>query len=84
MPVAVLAVSVLIAVLLVYLVIRTVRDGGSRNGLIAENARLEADLRNERQNAEERIAFLENSEKRLRTEFENIAGRLFEEIKLLQ
>jgi DNA recombination protein RmuC len=78
-PTALLIISIFIAGMLAYLLYRTIRDSAGRADLLAENARLEADLRNERQNSEERIRFLEDSEKRLRIEFENIANRLFEE-----
>ena len=78
MPTAILAVSILIAALLLYLVIRTVRESRGRSELIAENARLETELELQNQRSDERIRFLEESEKRLKTEFENIAGRLFE------
>jgi DNA recombination protein RmuC len=42
-------------------------------------ARLEADLANERRNAEEKMKLLQESEARLKTEFENLANKIFEE-----
>jgi DNA recombination protein RmuC len=47
--------------------------------LAAQKARLEADLDNERKNAAEKIALLQESEARLTTEFQNLANRIFEE-----
>ncbi|MEW6665549.1 MAG: DNA recombination protein RmuC [Thermodesulfobacteriota bacterium] len=47
--------------------------------LAAEKARLESDLENERKSTVEKIALLQASEARLKTEFENLANRIFEE-----
>lgn len=43
------------------------------------HARLEADLQHERRAASEKISLLEDSESRLKREFENLAGRIVEE-----
>jgi DNA recombination protein RmuC len=48
-------------------------------GLLAEKARLEADLANERRASGEKLKLLEDSEGRLKTEFENLANRIFED-----
>ena len=45
----------------------------------AQKARLEADLDNERKNTQEKIKLLQDSEARLKVEFENLANRIFEE-----
>jgi DNA recombination protein RmuC len=47
--------------------------------LMAENARLTAELEAEKKNAREKLALLEETGKRLKTEFENLANRIFEE-----
>lgn len=47
--------------------------------LIIEKTRLESDLENEKKSAAEKLKLLEESEKRLKTEFENLANRIFEE-----
>jgi len=44
-----------------------------------ENARLKADLEHERQNAAEKLQLLQTAENRLKTEFENLANRIFED-----
>ena len=45
----------------------------------ARNARLESDLDNERKSGREKIQTLQECEARLKTEFENLANRIFEE-----
>jgi DNA recombination protein RmuC len=47
--------------------------------LRSRNARLEADLDNERKGTQEKLKLLQDSEARLKTEFENLANRIFEE-----
>jgi DNA recombination protein RmuC len=47
--------------------------------LLSDKARLEADLRNERNATTEKLQLLQDSETRLKTEFENLANRIFEE-----
>jgi DNA recombination protein RmuC len=47
--------------------------------LQSQNARLAADLDNERKNAQEKLQLLQESESRLKLEFENLANRIFEE-----
>lgn len=42
-------------------------------------ARLESDLENERRSASEKAAFVQESEVRLKNEFENLSNRIFEE-----
>jgi DNA recombination protein RmuC len=61
----------------------TIADLQSRvhdaDALRARNARLEADLDNERKGTLEKLKLLQESEARLKTEFENLANRIFEE-----
>jgi DNA recombination protein RmuC len=45
----------------------------------SRNARLEADLENERKGTQEKLKLLQDSEARLKIEFENLANRIFEE-----
>jgi DNA recombination protein RmuC len=81
-PTAALVVSILIAGLLAYLVIRTSKDAPDRDELTRlrmEKVRLETVLENERENSGKELKFLEESEERLRKEFENLAGRIFED-----
>ena len=47
--------------------------------LQTENARLNAELLNEKKNTLEKIALLQDTEARLKLEFENLANRIFEE-----
>jgi DNA recombination protein RmuC len=47
--------------------------------LQTENARLTTELDNEKKNTGEKLALLQESETRLKTEFENLANRIFEE-----
>ena len=47
--------------------------------LLAANATLEANLKNERIATTEKINLLKESESRLKTEFENLANRIFED-----
>lgn len=47
--------------------------------LRSRNARLEADLENERKGSQEKLKLLHDSEARMKTEFENLANRIFEE-----
>ncbi|MGB7568430.1 MAG: DNA recombination protein RmuC [Chitinivibrionales bacterium] len=47
--------------------------------LSSRNARLEADLENERKGTQEKLKLLQDSEARMKTEFENLANRIFEE-----
>ncbi|MBN2036217.1 MAG: DNA recombination protein RmuC [Chitinispirillaceae bacterium] len=44
-----------------------------------ENARLQAALENEKKTAQEKLGLLQEAETRLKTEFENLANRIFEE-----
>lgn len=44
-----------------------------------ENATLKADLENERQSATEKLQLLQSAEVRLKTEFENLANRIFDD-----
>ncbi len=46
--------------------------------LRTENARLEANLENEKIRSTEKLLLLQESEERLKTEFENLANRIFE------
>ena len=45
----------------------------------SRNARLEADLENEKKGAREKLKLLQDSEARMKIEFENLANRIFEE-----
>lgn len=47
--------------------------------LQADKIKLEAELQNEQRNADEKRKLLEDSEKRLKSEFENLANRIFDE-----
>lgn len=47
--------------------------------LLTQKAKLEAELTNERKTSEEKLKLLQDSEARLKTEFENLANRIFEE-----
>ena len=47
--------------------------------LLTANARLSAELEAERKNTREKLALLQESEGRLKLEFENLANRIFEE-----
>jgi DNA recombination protein RmuC len=49
------------------------------NALLADKARLEAELAGERKSAGEKLALLEDAETRLKKEFENLAGRILGE-----
>lgn len=44
-----------------------------------EKSKLEARLENEKRNAEGKLKLLQNAEERLKTDFENLANRIFEE-----
>jgi DNA recombination protein RmuC len=52
---------------------------GKVDDLQTENARLGAELENEKKNTREKIALLQDAEARLKLEFENLANRIFEE-----
>jgi DNA recombination protein RmuC len=47
--------------------------------LRTQNARLEADLDNERKAAQEKLKLLQDSQAQMKTEFENLSNRIFEE-----
>ncbi|HLA28380.1 MAG TPA: DNA recombination protein RmuC [Syntrophales bacterium] len=47
--------------------------------LLVANAKLETDLENERKTSAEKLNILQESEARLKTEFENLANRIFED-----
>ncbi len=48
------------------------------DALRVENARLQSHLEHEREQGKEKIQLLQNAETRLKTEFENLANRIFE------
>lgn len=64
---------------LVLLALGLGKKSGALEKLRVEQARLEADLAHEQKGAEEKIALLGEAESRLKTEFENLAHRIFEE-----
>jgi DNA recombination protein RmuC len=49
------------------------------DNLKIQQARLEADISNEQRSAAEKIALMQDSELRLKIEFENLSARIFEE-----
>ncbi len=55
------------------------KKSGELEKLRVEKARLEADLENQKRSADEKIELLEGAESRMKTEFENLAHRIFEE-----
>lgn len=106
MDVVILALLGLIVLLLIFVVLRVLRDAPGQvelarllaleqehqqtltdlrskattvETLLIDNARLEADLSNERRTTEEKLKLLEESEARLKASFENLANRIFEE-----
>lgn len=59
---------------------RTIREKSDMiESLQSERAKLSAELEHERRNASEKLKLLEDSETRLKTDFENLANRIFEE-----
>jgi len=59
---------------------RLLREQSERlESLQFENARLTAELEHERRNAAEKLRLLQDAETRLKTEFENLANRIFED-----
>ncbi len=82
MTTAILIVLVLTLGVLSFLAIRT-KQGQNKNAEITqlkvEKAKLEADIVNERKTSEEKIKLLQDSEVRLKTEFENLANKIFED-----
>ncbi|MEI7695049.1 MAG: DNA recombination protein RmuC [Chlorobium sp.] len=52
---------------------------GELEELKIRQARLEADISNEQRNAAEKLALMQESESRLKGEFENLSNRIFEE-----
>jgi len=89
MEIAILAALILVIILLVIVMISLYRDATARAELAgmratsqtlqSENATLAANLENERHNAAEKIKLLQDAEVRLKTEFENLANRIFED-----
>ncbi len=76
----ILAAALLAAI--VFLALQFMKLGkaaGRLEDLRVEQARLEADLAHERKAAGEKIALLNDAEARLKTEFENLAHRIFED-----
>ena len=79
---AILAAAAIIAGLLLFLLLRIVRDAPDREELSRlrlEKVRLETELENEKRNAEKSLGILTDSEERLKKEFENLANRIFED-----
>ena len=52
---------------------------GQVEELLADKAKLEAELANEKKSASEKLALLQDAEARLKSEFENLANRLLED-----
>lgn len=72
----------LILALLLYVAVRLRGNSPDRDELVRlqiENARLKAGLEHERQTATEKLQLLQSAENRLKTEFENLANRIFED-----
>lgn len=83
MPQILIAAALLVILgLLLYIALRLktgTPDRDERIRLQVENARLNAELEHERQNATEKLQLLQAAENRLKTEFENLANRIFED-----
>ncbi len=76
----ILAAGLLAAIILLILLALALREkSAGMEDLRVEKVRLEAGLDNERKAAAEKIALLQDAETRLKTEFENLAHRIFEE-----
>ena len=65
--------------LLVFLAIQLQLKTRELENLKIRQARLEADLENEQRTASEKAALMQESESRLKIEFENLSNRIFEE-----
>ncbi len=60
--------------------LRTIADKSAQiQNLQAENARMGAEVEHVKKSAEEKLQLLENAEKRMKADFENLANRIFEE-----
>jgi len=82
MQILIAAALLLILALLLYIAVRLhsgTRDRDERIRLEVENATLKADLEHERQTAAGKLQLLQDAETRLKTEFENLANRIFED-----
>jgi len=82
MQILIAAALLLILGLLLYVAVRLKAGSPGREELLRlqiENTRLKADLEHERQNATEKLHLLQTAENRLKTEFENLANRIFED-----
>ena len=82
MQILIAAALLLILGLLLYVAVRLKAGSPGREELLRlqiENTRLKADLEHERQNATEKLQLLQTAENRLKTEFENLANRIFED-----
>ena len=74
-----LSLLLFLVVLLVVVVIRLESKSRELENLKILHARLEADLENERKSLAEKTALMQESESRLKIEFENLSNRIFEE-----
>jgi DNA recombination protein RmuC len=70
--------TIILAALL-FLLLQNVRRTSKSEELRLTNARLETELESERKNMQEKLRLLEDTESRLKIEFENLANRIFEE-----
>jgi len=55
------------------------KESGKAERLLTENATLQAHLENEQKGTVDKLKLLQDSEARLKTEFENLANRIFED-----
>ncbi|MEI8032534.1 MAG: DNA recombination protein RmuC [Chlorobiaceae bacterium] len=86
---AILLILLLLLLVLAFVAFRILRDGPLKGALTIKTAeiealkilhtRLEAELESERRFAAQKTALLEESESRMKTEFENLSNRIFEE-----
>ncbi len=73
------SILLLLVALLVVAVMRLNSKSRELENLRIRQARLEADLANEQRSAAEKTAMMQESESRLKKEFENLSNRIFEE-----
>ncbi len=73
------SILLLLVALLVVAVMRLNSKSRELENLRIRQARLEADLANEQRSAAEKTAMMQESESRLKIEFENLSNRIFEE-----
>ncbi|MBP7275247.1 MAG: DNA recombination protein RmuC [Kiritimatiellae bacterium] len=78
-PWILLTIVLVLAALAALLVILDARSRREHARLRENNIRLETELAYQRQTGEDKLRLLQNAEDRLKTEFENIAGRIVED-----